>query len=299
MKKQIKRKIRNINEATLQRLFRNIIGWDEMQEQIDTVNYLLNQYLDIRNIPKATGLLRQVQLADAELLRIVTNLLTKNDLVYWLDYGTLLGAVRHGGFIPWDDDLDIAMPRQDYDKALRILPGELKQYGIKCQPAGPGRFWIHIWDAGLMLDIVPLDNVAAGSVSGRDELAKKILKYKRYYNKHRNKSDDFYLERRTEMVGEYVLEKPLWFHNIEYSTDLNIYEDNTIFPLRKMDFEGYSFFVPNDPHGYMTPWYGDYMSFPKKGILHHKGTGEGIYNNSLRKGVNIDELIERLQSIEP
>ena len=51
----------------------------------------------------------------------------KYELKYWLDYGTLLGAIRHGGFIPWDDDIDIGMLREDYYKLVDVFPKEIEK----------------------------------------------------------------------------------------------------------------------------------------------------------------------------
>jgi len=65
--------------------------------------------------------LRETQLEEQKILDATVSLLNKHHLTYFLYGGTLLGAIRHRGFIPWDDDIDIAMPRPDYDKLLSII----------------------------------------------------------------------------------------------------------------------------------------------------------------------------------
>ena len=68
--------------------------------------------------------LRQAQLVMLRMLKIIDYICRKHDLRYWLCSGTLLGAVRHQGFIPWDDDLDICMLREDYNRFIQIAPLE-------------------------------------------------------------------------------------------------------------------------------------------------------------------------------
>lgn len=56
-----------------------------------------------------------------DMLNEFTSFLDKNNIEYFLDYGTLIGAARHKGFIPWDDDLDISMIRKEYNKFLNVV----------------------------------------------------------------------------------------------------------------------------------------------------------------------------------
>lgn len=69
--------------------------------------------------------LEQARIVQLKLLDVFVRICDEHNLRYWLDYGTLLGAMRHDGFIPWDDDLDVSMPLMDYKKFLKIAPALL------------------------------------------------------------------------------------------------------------------------------------------------------------------------------
>ena len=135
-------------------------------------------------------LLRKVQEAELSILEDVKKVCEENGLTYFAIGGTNLGALRHNGFIPWDDDIDIAMMRDDYNKFLEIAPSKLPEslvvqhfstdpnaavYFIKVRRKGtlfvePGRKHTKM-NHGVFIDIMPFDYVTT------DE--KELKKYRR------------------------------------------------------------------------------------------------------------------------
>lgn len=134
--------------------------------------------------------LKDIQNAELNILLYFDNLCRREGLTYYLAGGTQLGAVRHGGFIPWDDDIDVAMPRPDYDRLMRL--DELKQgryvlLNHKLRPEFHNLF-CKICDAytrinevghesmedyGLFIDIFPIDGFGRSEKRAK-KLAKRI-----------------------------------------------------------------------------------------------------------------------------
>lgn len=98
----------------------------------------------------------QIQARGLGMLRFLDELCKREGLTYWLSGGTLLGAVRHQGFIPWDDDVDVMMPRPDYERFLSLAERcSTKQYAIvtpylRKDYAMP---WARVWDMGTRVDL--------------------------------------------------------------------------------------------------------------------------------------------------
>jgi lipopolysaccharide cholinephosphotransferase len=130
--------------------------------------------------------MKKVWAKDLELLEVLENICEKHNIKWYADGGTLLGAVRHKGFIPWDDDIDIQMLRPDYDRFLEACKEEVKEpYFLQWagteknfQPwhaklrddrtTGSTRFETNCfpeWHRGIFIDIFPLDNVPDGKIA--------------------------------------------------------------------------------------------------------------------------------------
>ena len=63
-----------------------------------------------------------------DLVKVLEKICEKYNLTFFAIYGTLLGAIRHEGYIPWDDDIDVVMPRRDFEKLKKIAVNELREY---------------------------------------------------------------------------------------------------------------------------------------------------------------------------
>ncbi len=127
--------------------------------------------------------LRKVQLLELKILKEIKRICVKYNIKYFLTGGTLIGAVRHKGFIPWDDDIDIAMLREDYDKFIDVCPQELGEGLLICnmqydKSAGISQSKIVLKETvfrsvqqrisgqenGFFVDILPYDNVPSNKL---------------------------------------------------------------------------------------------------------------------------------------
>lgn len=241
--------------------------------------------------------LRKAQLVMLEELKEIDRICKKNNINYWIDSGTFLGAVRHKGFIPWDDDVDICMLEHDYNIFLKISPRELKQnYFLQIQKYDKNSFskWAKLRDRnsifveeghkinevfhqGINLDIFPMK-----LVNIKFKKVYKIL-FKLSKLKISNTKNKFlYLKYiliflKIDKISKNFLKlfsEKKGTDFIKYKTSFPaIHKYENVFPLKEIEFEGYKFPCPNNIDAYLRELYGDtYMELPpeKDRVSHAK-----------------------------
>ena len=245
-------------------------------DKLLTTFYYMNQFGNIREFPSAVGVARELQKAETILLKEIVKVFEKHGIGYWLDCGTLLGCMRHEGFIPWDDDIDIGVMREDYDKLQKIfreafssdpnfyfiqgLFGKVKYKGTK-----------------LFVDIYPVDVYPKyiQDAKNREVLREKIKNYsnifKLIYSPEidwkiiGNKSPQEVIHMRNKLLEANPSEKKLLLFCPEAARWWPyIFDYDWVFPLKTATFEGLTFKIPNCPEVYLFEEYGDWMQYPKE-----------------------------------
>lgn len=240
--------------------------------------------------------LRKAQLIMLDMLVEFDVICKKHQLQYWLDSGSLLGAVRHQGFIPWDDDIDLAMPIEDYNKFIAIANDELsseiffqtsktdknfKFDYIKLRSNKASIVEFHEkerqinYHQGVFVDIFPMltiENTEASKKLYASTL--KEIRDASSISLHTPDGKDDPIKR-TSLVASLKQKHQGWktdksakakvIYSGEMADVAAWFDIEEVFPLTTMEFEGLSFPVPNNPSHYLDAIYSfDYRQLPPK-----------------------------------
>ena len=256
--------------------------------------YYKENNIDITTLPPATGQIRDIQLANLALLKELDYVCKQNNLQYWLDGGSLLGAVRHKGYIPWDDDIDVGMLRRDYNKIIEAFKISSRNpdiyadfYRDKTNPAQIIIKVQHKHCKYLFVDIFPFD------IYGKAMSEQKQLEQTQYIVgiiANRKKESNFNMTvkevtaKNQEVMQTKILTNELpdnvaetdivWGIDFHHRWKNWFTEYNVLYPLKTIEFENQNFPCINKPNEYLTRLYGNYMSYPKK-----IGYGHSAYVN--------------------
>ena len=231
--------------------------------------------------------LRRAQLRMLEILKVVDDICTKHGIQYTLDGGTLIGAVRHGGFIPWDDDIDINVTRDDLAKLRKILPRELPSHLVYqdyfTDPYYPTLIakvrerdsYMYeepctdkLKEKGIFIDIIPIEEVP--NLAWKAKLD--------YWYGHCLRGIHHYADTKDTILSWIVLPFAWGLTALTRLTNkfrridqlAHVYgfqaygalQKKDYYPIKRMSFEGFQACVPNNPDAVLTALFGDYMQLP-------------------------------------
>ena len=234
----------------------------------------------------------EVKRKEVEILNHIVAVCEKHGLRYYLSYGTLLGAIRHKGFIPWDDDIDISMPRADYEQLLKVMLANPDKRFVALTPKSKDYpyHYAKVVDLstklveenlddfagnGLWVDIFPLDGVDTTEPTRQKKLAK-------YFNscrasasfKHCPANNKPWKWRICKMIGTRNFSRLVTWASRRLPFDSAQYVAHMptamqyLFPRRlfdkviKVEFEGAFYDAPADYDEYLKILYADYTQIP-------------------------------------
>ena len=235
--------------------------------------------------------LKETQAIILDIMKDIDRFCRENNIPYSISSGTLLGAVRHGGFIPWDDDADIFMLRKDFDRFVKIYKSN--RYNLLFNKRSDKEFMVggyakisdpttfvankknSISRFGVYVDVFPIDSVPEDPKERKDYMHHIMSTHNRLY--HRQKKDlvsiikahrhslDWWWNRldKAVHVGDYD-SSPLCAHIVGTMNYRTVMEKSRFDSLKEIKFEDYKFFAFSDTHSYLTMVFGeDYMT-PRK-----------------------------------
>ena len=245
---------------------------------------------------------------EIDLYLVFSEICEKYNLQHFVFYGTLLGAIRHNGFIPWDDDIDVVMPRNDFDIFMKVAPNELSDpYSLQTPYSFPncfysiptlrnkmGTFTARIFkdldiNKGIPLDIFPLDLCNPDTYEDDEkEIHKYIMQCSTYMKRNvkhltakqiedqkRFKTDDPL--KAWEKVHK--LAKDTKYLNSDYYSIMTVTHDKCIWPKKLFKssilhtFETIKVPIPVGVDEVLKIMYGDYMQLPpkeKRGLINEE-----------------------------
>ncbi len=238
------------------------------------------------------SILREHQLRMLDMLIIIDGICKKHNIKYWISDGTLLGAVRHGGFIPWDDDLDISMMWKDYKRFIEIVETELPQ-NLILQTHKKDRGYVapyakirdlnsaiverDNWDInyryrGIYIDIFPMQKCSYLFTRISDAMHVRFLykishvkagKFRYWYLHCMYCVMTLFYSVFRGIDSFFVKSGNLTF---TYGSGFGYcnYRIADIFPSLEIIFEGHSFVAPHDCDKVLKKLYGDYMKLPEE-----------------------------------
>lgn len=231
---------------------------------------------------------KEVQARLIEMADTVTGILTRHGFRYLIAYGSLLGAVRHQGFVPWDDDLDLYLFDEEYDLAMEILRAELPEDLIVHDRLTDALYWkswsclrdlktevhcsLHEDDnafkyRGLSVDLFRLRKMPArefGAYLDRENIEFLVRKLDSgtmdravYEQKLADAVQHYAGELSKLQRGEGSEEEIYGFLIYGFHAP-----EDWIFPLKKYPFAGREYWGPNNADAILTQYYRDYMTLP-------------------------------------